>query len=85
MVKNSSAKAGDAGLIPGLEGLIEEEMAAHFGILSWEIPWREKHGGLESTGSQSQTRLRMRALKHYWSMNAFYYPFIHLYFTYLIK
>ena len=52
MVKNSSAKAGDAGLIPGLEGLIEEEMAAHFGILSWEIPLTEEPGGLQSIGSQ---------------------------------
>ena len=34
-------------------------MATHFSILPWEIPWTEKPGGLESTGSQgSWTRLR---------------------------
>ena len=86
MVKNSSAKAGDAGLIPakaGDAGLLEEEMATHSSSLAWEIPWREECGGLESMGSQSQTRLSTRALKHYWNMNA-YRPFIHLYFTYIM-
>ena len=33
-------------------------MEAHSGILAWEIPWTEEHGGLQSMGSQkSQTRL----------------------------
>ena len=26
-------------------------------ILAWKIPWTEKPGGLQSMGSQSQTRL----------------------------
>ena len=30
----------------------EEEMAAHFSILAWEIPWTEEHGGLQPMGSQ---------------------------------
>ena len=34
------------------EGLLEKEMATHSSILAWEIPWTEKPGGLESTGSQ---------------------------------
>ena len=43
----------------GQEDLLEKEMATHFSILAWEIPWTEEPGGLQSTGSQkSQTRLR---------------------------
>ena len=33
-------------------------MATHSSILSWEIPWLEKPGGLQSMGPQSLTRLR---------------------------
>ena len=36
----------------GLEDPLEEEMATHSIILAWEIPWSEKPGGLQSTGSQ---------------------------------
>ena len=32
-------------------------MATHSSILAWEIPWTEEIGGLQSMGSQSQTRL----------------------------
>ena len=28
----------------------EEEMAAHFSILAWEIPWTEDPGGLQPMG-----------------------------------
>ena len=28
----------------------QKEMAAHTGILVWEIPWSEEPGGLQSTG-----------------------------------
>ena len=42
------------------EDPLEEEMATHTGILTWEIPWTEESGGLQSTGLQkSQTRLRL--------------------------
>ena len=34
------------------EGLLEKEMATHSSILSWEIPWSEESGGLQSMGSQ---------------------------------
>ena len=53
-VKNLPASAGDAedaSLIPG-SGRFPEEMATHSSILSWEIPWTEESGGLESVGSQ---------------------------------
>ena len=34
------------------EGFLEKEMATHFSILVWRIPWTEEPGGLQSTGSQ---------------------------------
>ena len=32
-------------------------MAPHSSTLAWKIPWMEEPGGLQSTGSQSWTRL----------------------------
>ena len=32
-------------------------MATHSSTLAWRIPWTEEPGGLQSTGSQSRTRL----------------------------
>ena len=52
MVKNLPAKAGDASLIPG-SGISPGEGSGNLSsILAWEIPWTEKTGGLQSTGSQ---------------------------------
>ena len=42
----------------GLEDPLEEEMETHSSIVAWEIPWTEEPGGLQSMGSQSQTRLK---------------------------
>ena len=36
----------------GWEDPLEKEMATHSSILAWRIPWTEKPGGLQSTGSQ---------------------------------
>ena len=36
----------------GWEDLPEEEMATHFSILVWKIPWTEEPSGLQSMGSQ---------------------------------
>ena len=56
MVKNLPANAGDikdVGSIPGSgRSPLEEEMATHFHILVWRIPWTEEPGGLESIVSQ---------------------------------
>ena len=41
----------------GREDPLENEMATHSSILAWRIPWVEESGGLQSTGSQSRTRL----------------------------
>ena len=34
------------------EGPPEKEMATHFSILAWRIPWTEEPGRLQSMGSQ---------------------------------
>ena len=34
------------------EDPLEKEMATHFSILAWKIPWTEEPGGLRSMGSQ---------------------------------
>ena len=39
------------------EDPLEKRMAAHFSIPAWRIPWTEEPGGLQTVGSQSQTRL----------------------------
>ena len=41
----------------GREDSLEQEMATHSSILTWRTPWTEELGGLQSMGSQSQTRL----------------------------
>ena len=41
----------------GREDPLEKEMVTHSGILAWRIPWTEKPDRLQSTGSQSRTRL----------------------------
>ena len=34
----------------GQENLLEKEMATHFSILDWKIPWTEEPGRLQSMG-----------------------------------
>ena len=48
----SANNVGDLGLIPGSEDPLEKEMATHSSTLAWKIPWMEKHGRLQSLGSQ---------------------------------
>ena len=36
----------------GWEDPLEKGMATHSSILTWEIPWTEEPGGLQSLGSQ---------------------------------
>ena len=36
----------------GREDLLEKEMAVHSSTIAWKIPWTEKPGRLQSTGSQ---------------------------------
>ena len=58
MVRNLLDTAGDSRFDPRVrEDTLEKEMAGHSTILAWEIPWKEKPGGLQSMGSQCQTWL----------------------------
>ena len=52
VVKESACNAGDLGLIPGLEGPLENETATHSNILAWRILWTEKPGRLQYMGLQ---------------------------------
>ena len=54
MVKNLPATAGDIIQVQSLgqEDPLEEGMATHSSILSWEIQWTEETGGLQFMGSQ---------------------------------
>ena len=59
MVKNLLVNAGDtrdAGLIPVWGLSLEESIATHSSTFAWRIPWTEEPGGLQSMGSQKQTR-----------------------------
>ena len=61
VVKNLPASAGgvrDMGW-PRVRRRPEEEMATHFSVLAWRIPWTEEPGGLQSIGSQR--------VRHNWS------------------
>ena len=37
---------------PGVADSLEKEIATHFDILAWKIPWTEEPGGLQSMGLQ---------------------------------
>ena len=49
----------------GWEDPLEKEMATHSSTLAWRIPWTEEPGGLQSTGSQSRTRLSKFTSLHF--------------------
>ena len=51
VVKNPLTNAGDrrdAGQSLGQEDPLEKEMATHFSIFAWRIPWAEETGSLQS-------------------------------------
>ena len=52
MVKNTPVMQGMCVRLLGQEDSLEKEMATHYGILAWEIPWTEEPGELLSVGSQ---------------------------------
>ena len=57
MIKNLSAVRETHVQSLVWEDTLGKGLATHFSILSWRIPWTEEAGGLQSMGSQSQTRL----------------------------
>ena len=54
--KESTCQCRRYGFNPSQEDPLEKGMATNSSILAWEIPWTEC-GGLQSMGSQNQTRL----------------------------
>ena len=46
--EKSACYAGDLDSIARSEDPLEKEMATHYSILAWEIPWTEEPGGLQS-------------------------------------
>ena len=52
VIKHLPANAGDVGSIPGSERCPGEGNGHPLQYSSWEIPWTEKPGGLQSRGSQ---------------------------------
>ena len=60
VVKNLPANAGDTGdwaRCLGGEDALEEDMATHYSILTWKIPWTEEPGGLQPMGLQRVRQL----------------------------
>ena len=52
LVKNMPAKQETQVQSLGWKDPLENEMATHFSILAWKIPWTEEPGGLKFMGSQ---------------------------------
>ena len=72
MEKNLPADAGHLGWIPEWEDPLEEEMATHYSILAWEMPWKEEPRGLQSIGSRkSQSRLSNQTTTSYFTAVTF--------------
>ena len=56
LVKNPTASA-DVGSVPGSGRFPGGGNGNPPSVLTWEIPWTDEPGGLQSTGWQSRTRL----------------------------
>ena len=59
--KESACNTGDAGDSDSIPGSVRSPGGGHGNPLQyscWKMPWTEEPGGLQSTGSQSQTRLK---------------------------
>ena len=53
VVKNLPAKQEMQVQYLGWEDPLKKEMATHYSILAWEIPWTEGSGGLQFMGLQT--------------------------------
>ena len=65
MVKTLPAYAGDTSSILGQEEPLEKEMAGHYSILAWRIPWTEGPARLQSMGSQARHDLLTKQQQPY--------------------
>ena len=54
LVKNLPAMQNTWVKSLGQEDLLEKEMATHFSILAWRIPWTEDPGGLHTVAKSSK-------------------------------
>ena len=54
MVKNPPTMQETGIRSLGQEDALDKEMATHFSILAWNIPWTEEPGRLQSMGSQKR-------------------------------
>ena len=52
VLKSLPSNVGEAGLIPGQEDPLEEEMEIHSSILAWKSPWTQEPSRLQSMESQ---------------------------------
>ena len=52
----------------GQADLLEKETAEHSSVFTWEIPWTEEPGGLQSRGSQKSDRAER--LNHHHHLNS---------------
>ena len=68
MVKNLPAMQETRVQSLGQEDPLEEEMATHSSVLTWEIPWTEEPGGLQFIGWQRvrHTEATQHAQTHEW-------------------
>ena len=64
MVKNLPAMQETRVHSLGQEDPLEEEMATHFSILAWKIPWTEEPGGLYSPWGGRESDMMEHALTH---------------------
>ena len=53
----------------GQEDPPEKEMAAHYSILAWKIPWTEESGGLHSMGWHAVRHDGEIEQTHTWEVN----------------
>ena len=60
MVKNPPTMQETGIRSLGQEDALDKEMATHFSILAWNIPWTEEPGRLQSMGSQKR-RIQLSA------------------------
>ena len=56
MVKNLPATQETRVQFLGWNDALEKEMATHYSILAWRIPWTEDPGRLQSMGLQAVER-----------------------------
>ena len=65
-VKNLPENGGDASSIPGSGRSPEEEMATHYSILTWEIPWTKEFISslTKKVGHDLATRKQQQAISY---------------------